>query len=241
MIQSLVRKDAVDDLVSGYGHVIVDECHHLPAVSFERVLSQVRARYVVGLTATPQRRDGHHPITDMQLASCGCSRSASPPTAPSATPMARHRSASLRLPRNEPSSTTRRRSSTSSMTYDRPRAWPAEPPRPGTQGASRPGEGAVLQDRVASVTKGLCGVAGRGGQAVRRAPRPAPSAAPPWRPCRAGCDRTRRPQAPPLPPPCRGERRSRASRFSSSATLDPTFTPASSFSNLAFSPRPPWP
>lgn len=49
------------------GQVIVDECHHLPAVSFERVLSQAKARYIVGLTATPQRRDGHHPITAMQL------------------------------------------------------------------------------------------------------------------------------------------------------------------------------
>ena len=67
MIQSLVRKEKVDDLVAGYGHVIVDECHHLPAVSFERVLSEVKARFIVGLTATPQRRDGHHPITEMQL------------------------------------------------------------------------------------------------------------------------------------------------------------------------------
>ncbi len=67
MIQSLVRKDSVADLVAGYGQVIVDECHHLPAVSFERVLAEVKARYVVGLTATPQRRDGHHPITQMQL------------------------------------------------------------------------------------------------------------------------------------------------------------------------------
>jgi superfamily II DNA or RNA helicase len=67
MIQSLVHRDAVDELVGQYGHVIVDECHHLPAVSFERVLAQVKARYVVGLTATPQRRDGHHPITQMQL------------------------------------------------------------------------------------------------------------------------------------------------------------------------------
>jgi len=67
MIQSLVRKDSVTDLVAGYGQVIVDECHHLPAVSFERVLSEVKARYVVGLTATPLRRDGHHPITQMQL------------------------------------------------------------------------------------------------------------------------------------------------------------------------------
>jgi len=67
MIQSLVRKDSVADLVADYGQVIVDECHHLPAVSFERVLSEVKARYIIGLTATPQRRDGHHPITQMQL------------------------------------------------------------------------------------------------------------------------------------------------------------------------------
>jgi superfamily II DNA or RNA helicase len=67
MIQSLAHRDKVDDLVGGYGHVVVDECHHLPAISFERVLSEVKARYVAGLTATPQRRDGHHPIAEMQL------------------------------------------------------------------------------------------------------------------------------------------------------------------------------
>jgi superfamily II DNA or RNA helicase len=67
MIQSLVRAGKVADLVAGYGQVIVDECHHVPAVSFERVLAEVKARYVVGLTATPLRRDGQHPITEMQL------------------------------------------------------------------------------------------------------------------------------------------------------------------------------
>jgi len=67
MIQSLVRKDAVDDMVATYGQVIVDECHHVPAVSFERVMREVKARYVTGLTATPQRRDGHHPILELQL------------------------------------------------------------------------------------------------------------------------------------------------------------------------------
>jgi hypothetical protein len=67
MIQSLVRRESVADLVAGYGQVIVDECHHLPAVSFERVLASAKARYVAGLTATPQRRDGRHPITQMQL------------------------------------------------------------------------------------------------------------------------------------------------------------------------------
>ncbi len=67
MIQSLVRKGNVNDLVARYGHVIVDECHHLPAVSFERVLAEVKGRYVTGLTATPYRRDGHQPIIHMQL------------------------------------------------------------------------------------------------------------------------------------------------------------------------------
>jgi len=67
MIQSLVRKGDVDELVSEYGHVIVDECHHVPAVSFERVMRAVHARYVTGLTATPRRRDGHHPILEFEL------------------------------------------------------------------------------------------------------------------------------------------------------------------------------
>ncbi|MBI5526021.1 MAG: DEAD/DEAH box helicase family protein [Deltaproteobacteria bacterium] len=67
MLQSVIRKGKVDDCVAGYGQVIVDECHHLPAFSFERVLNDVKARYIVGLTATPHRRDGHHPITEMQL------------------------------------------------------------------------------------------------------------------------------------------------------------------------------
>ena len=67
MIQSLSHKHEVDNIVAEYGQVIIDECHHLPAVSFERVLSEVKARYVVGLTATPQRRDGHQPIIHMQI------------------------------------------------------------------------------------------------------------------------------------------------------------------------------
>ena len=67
MIQSLVRAGKVADLIAGYGQVIVDECHHVPAVSFERVLAEVKARHVLGLTATPQRRDGLHLITEMQL------------------------------------------------------------------------------------------------------------------------------------------------------------------------------
>jgi len=67
MIQSLIRLGRVADLVAGYGHIVVDECHHVPAVSFERVLSEVKARFVTGLTATPRRRDGQQPILHMQL------------------------------------------------------------------------------------------------------------------------------------------------------------------------------
>ena len=67
MIQSLFRDNDAGERLAGYGHVIVDECHHVPAFSFERVLKRVKARFLVGLTATPRRRDGHHPICEMQL------------------------------------------------------------------------------------------------------------------------------------------------------------------------------
>lgn len=67
-LQSLNRKGEIQDLVADYGQVIVDECHHVSAFSFEQVLRQVKARYVCGLTATPTRKDGHHPIIFMQ---CG--------------------------------------------------------------------------------------------------------------------------------------------------------------------------
>jgi superfamily II DNA or RNA helicase/very-short-patch-repair endonuclease len=68
LIQSLVRKGVVDDRVGEYGQVVVDECHHLSAQSFEQVVRRAKARYVVGLSATVTRKDGHHPIIFMQ---CG--------------------------------------------------------------------------------------------------------------------------------------------------------------------------
>lgn len=67
-IQSLVRKGEVSDIVAGYGHLVVDECHHLSAVSFEAVARASSAKYVLGLSATVTRKDGHHPIIFMQ---CG--------------------------------------------------------------------------------------------------------------------------------------------------------------------------
>ena len=68
LLQSLQRKGEVKDCVAEYGHVIADECHHLTAFSFEQVMRQVKARFILGLTATPIRKDGHHPIIFMQ---CG--------------------------------------------------------------------------------------------------------------------------------------------------------------------------
>ncbi len=67
MLQSVIRKGRVDDSVASYGHVVIDECHHVAAFSFERVLTEVRAKYLLGLTATPERRDGHQPIIRMQI------------------------------------------------------------------------------------------------------------------------------------------------------------------------------
>ncbi len=68
MMQSLHKKGEVKDLVADYGQVIVDECHHVSAFTFERIMRETKAKYVLGLTATPIRRDGHHPIIFMQ---CG--------------------------------------------------------------------------------------------------------------------------------------------------------------------------
>lgn len=49
-----------------YGQVIVDECHHLSAPRYGHLLSELSPRYVMGVTATPQRQDGHQPIIFMQ-------------------------------------------------------------------------------------------------------------------------------------------------------------------------------
>lgn len=68
VIQSMVRKGAVDDRIGEYGHLVVDECHHLSAQSFEQAARRAKAKYVTGLSATVTRKDGHHPIIFMQ---CG--------------------------------------------------------------------------------------------------------------------------------------------------------------------------
>ena len=67
-IQSLHQKGVVSDLIGEYGHLVIDECHHISARSFELVARQSKAKYVTGLSATVTRKDGHHPIIFMQ---CG--------------------------------------------------------------------------------------------------------------------------------------------------------------------------
>jgi superfamily II DNA or RNA helicase len=68
MIQSLIHKGVVNDIVGNYGYLIIDECHHISAVSFEQVVRQSKAKYLTGLSATVTRKDGHQPIIFMQ---CG--------------------------------------------------------------------------------------------------------------------------------------------------------------------------
>lgn len=68
VMQSLSRQGEVNALVEDYGQVIVDECHHVGAASFDAILKRTKAKFVLGLTATPIRRDGQQPIIFMQ---CG--------------------------------------------------------------------------------------------------------------------------------------------------------------------------
>jgi len=92
VMQSLSREGEVNPLVEDYGQVIVDECHHVSAVSFDAILKRTKAKYVLGLTATPIRRDGQQPIIFMQ---CGPIRhtAATPAGAPhdlEVVPRSRH-------------------------------------------------------------------------------------------------------------------------------------------------------
>jgi len=68
VMQSLSRQGEVNALVENYGQIVVDECHHVGAASFDAILKRTKARFVLGLTATPIRRDGQQPIIFMQ---CG--------------------------------------------------------------------------------------------------------------------------------------------------------------------------
>ena len=67
LMQTISRQGDVKPLVENYGLVIVDECHHVGAVSFEAILKRIKAKYVLGLTATPVRRDGKQPVIFMGI------------------------------------------------------------------------------------------------------------------------------------------------------------------------------
>jgi superfamily II DNA or RNA helicase len=101
LIQSLVRHGEVSDLVADYGHLVVDECHHLSAASFELVARRAKARFVLGLSATVARKDGHHPIIFMQ---CGPVRHRVDARAQAAgrgiSHRAKHRSTEFQLPQH---------------------------------------------------------------------------------------------------------------------------------------------
>ncbi len=68
MFQSMYNEKGVNNIILNYGLIIVDECHHISAFSFEKILNCAKAKYVLGLTATPYRSDGHQPIINFQ---CG--------------------------------------------------------------------------------------------------------------------------------------------------------------------------
>jgi superfamily II DNA or RNA helicase len=68
MAQGLARRDDVEEVTARFGLVIVDECHHVPAVTFERAVRQIPVRRWLGLTATPYRRDG---LQAMMAMHCG--------------------------------------------------------------------------------------------------------------------------------------------------------------------------
>lgn len=69
MAQTLARHtpEEIRKLTEGYGQVVIDECHHVAAGSYEAVVSQIGASWWLGLTATPERKDGLEQVTAWQL------------------------------------------------------------------------------------------------------------------------------------------------------------------------------
>ncbi len=72
MLQSISRLDDLSEIAEKYSQIIIDECHHIPATSFEAILKQLPARFVVGLSATPYRKDGLEKIMFLQCGPVGC-------------------------------------------------------------------------------------------------------------------------------------------------------------------------
>ena len=67
-IKSLWNNGDVLDIAKNYGMIIIDECHHTAAYTFEQAINTGNAKYVYGISATPERENGHTPIIKMQ---CG--------------------------------------------------------------------------------------------------------------------------------------------------------------------------
>ncbi len=58
MVQSLSQKEYDSNVFSSFGLAIFDECHHLGAEVFSKSMSKVASKYMLGLSATPDRKDG---------------------------------------------------------------------------------------------------------------------------------------------------------------------------------------
>lgn len=67
-IKTIYNNGKFNDVVKNYGMIIVDECHHTSAYTYESALNTVNAKYVYGVSATPEKENGHTPIIKMQ---CG--------------------------------------------------------------------------------------------------------------------------------------------------------------------------
>jgi hypothetical protein len=83
-LQTLARRDDIPVLTAGYGLVIADECHHVPAAAFERAVRQIPARHWLGLTATPYRRDKLDDLIWLQIGAVRHTITHSPASGPGA-------------------------------------------------------------------------------------------------------------------------------------------------------------
>jgi superfamily II DNA or RNA helicase len=67
MIQTIVQRQIPESMLRSYGFTIFDECHHLGAKHFSKILSKLQTKHMLGLSATPTRDDGLTKVFEWHL------------------------------------------------------------------------------------------------------------------------------------------------------------------------------
>lgn len=58
MIQSIIRRNYPVECFKSFNHLVIDETHHICSKTFSSIFYKIQTKYMLGLSATPERKDG---------------------------------------------------------------------------------------------------------------------------------------------------------------------------------------